>query len=129
MTISDKLLYLSVMKVPKHPTLIRRMRDARVRKLAQVGPLLAGSLVRIAKHCGRPGCHCQTGDKHVGWYLTRSVKGKTQTTYVPIDMRKEVQGWINEHRRLKQLIAEISELNRALIRTHVSHRQRRGTRP
>jgi len=129
LTYSDKRDSLSDMKVPKHPTLIRRMRDARVKKLARVGPLLAGSLVQIAKHCGRAGCHCQKGEKHVGWYLTRSVKGKTQTTYVPLGMLEEVQGWIQEHRHLKKLIAEISELNRALIRTHVAHRKGRGTRP
>jgi hypothetical protein len=116
------------MKVPKHPTLMRRMRDARVKKLARLGPVLAGSLVQIPKHCGRPGCRCQRGEKHVGWYLTRSVKGKTQTTYVPLEMLEDVQGWIRQHHRLKELIAEISELNRALIRTHVAHRQRRGTR-
>jgi hypothetical protein len=95
--------------------------------VAQV-PVLAGSLVRIAKHCGRPGCHCQKGAKHVGWYLTRPVQGKTQTTYVPQEMLQEVQGWIQEHRRIKQLVTEISELNRALIRAYVTERKRRGTR-
>ena len=128
LTQSDKLASLSGMRVPEHPTLIRRMRDARVKKLAQAGPLMAGSLVRIAKHCGRAGCHCQTGQKHVGWYLTRSVNGKTQTTYVPQEMREEVHGWIQEHRRVKQLIQEISELNRALIRTQVGERKRRAGR-
>jgi hypothetical protein len=128
LTSSDKCSILSVMKVPDHPTLIRRMRDARVKKLAAERPVLGGSLVRIAKHCGRPGCHCQTGEKHVGWYLTRPVKGKTQTTYVPLEMLEEVQGWIQEHRRLKKLMAEIAELNRALIRTYVTERKRRGTR-
>jgi hypothetical protein len=116
------------MKIPTHPTFVRRMRDARVAKLVARGPVLAGSLVRIAKHCGRSGCHCQTGDKHVGWYLTRPVHGKTQTTYVPQELLPEVQGWIAEHRRIKQLVAEISELNRALIRAHVTQRKRRGTR-
>ncbi len=116
------------MKIPQHPTLLRRMRDARVARLVARVPVLAGSLVRIAKHCGRAGCHCQKGDKHVGWYLTRPVHGKTQTTYVPQELRPEVHGWIQEHRRLKQLVAEISELNRALIRTHVTQRKRRGTR-
>jgi len=116
------------MKIPEHPTLIRRLRDARVAKLAARVPVLSGSLVRIAKHCGRAGCHCQKGEKHVGWYLTRQVNGKTQTTYVPQELVEEVHGWIAEHRRIKQLVAEISELNRALIRIHVTQRQRRGTR-
>jgi hypothetical protein len=116
------------MKIPKHPTLIRRMRDARVRKLVPRGPVLAGSLVQIAKHCGRPGCHCQQGEKHVGWYLTRPVSGKTQTTYVPLALLEEVQGWIQEYRRLKTLTAEISQLNRELIRTHVAHSRRQVTK-
>ena len=116
------------MKVPDHPTLIRRMRNARVKKLAAERPVLGGSLVRIAKHCGRPGCHCQEGEKHVGWYLTRAVNGKTQTTYVPQELLEDVQGWTQEYRRLKKLIAEISDLNRALIRAHVTERKRRGTR-
>jgi len=116
------------MKVPKPPTLVRRMRDARVKKLAQTGPLMAGSLVQIAKHCGRAGCHCQTGEKHVGWYLTRSVRGKTQTTYVPLDMVEEVRAWIAQHRKLKKLIAEISDLNRALVRSHVTEKKRRKAR-
>ncbi len=120
---------MKALKVPKHPMLIRRLRDARVAQLVARVPVLAGSLVRIAKHCGRAGCHCQAGEKHVGWYLTRPVQGKTQTTYVPQELVAEVQGWMAEHRRLKQLVAEISELNRALIRAHVTQRQRRGTRP
>lgn len=112
------------MEIPKHPTLIRRMRDCRVRQLAPRGPVLAGSLVQIAKHCGRAGCHCQRGEKHVGWYLTRPVGGKTQTTYVPLSMLEEVQGWIQEYRRLKTLTTEISQLNRELIRIEVTQRRR-----
>jgi len=114
--------------IPDHPGQIRRMRDARVRRLAQTGPLMAGSLVQIAKHCGRPGCHCQDGEKHVGWYLTRYVGGKTQTTYVPLDMVEEVRTWVEAHRQVKRLIAEISDLNRALIRLHVTERKRRRGR-
>lgn len=106
------------------------MRDARVKKLANCGPLMAGSLVRIAKHCGRPGCRCQKGHKHLGWYLTRydRVRRKTQTTYVPLDMLEEVRGWIEQYRSVKTLIDEISRLNRALIRTHVAERERRKGR-
>jgi hypothetical protein len=47
--------------IPEHPTLIRRMLDARLRQLATTQPVLAASLVPIAKHCGRQGCHCQQG--------------------------------------------------------------------
>ena len=116
------------MKIPRHPALIRRRRDARVKQLARAGPLLAGSLVRIAKHCGRAGCRCQRGEKHVGWYLTRYHAGKTQTTYVPVDLVEEVRAWVKEHRRVRRLVQEISELNRTLIRMHVTERERQGGR-
>ena len=104
------------MRVPKHPTLIRRMLDARVKKLKAGGPALAASLVKIKKHCGRAGCHCQRGEKHVGNYVTYKEKGKTRTVYVPLDLLEEVKAWIEEHRRLKRLSQEISQLAIARIR-------------
>ena len=45
------------MKIPEHPTLLRRMRDARVKKLAAQCPPLAASLGRQASG---------------GWHVTRN---------------------------------------------------------
>ena len=72
------------MDIPEHPTLIRRMLDARLKQVATAKPVLAASLVEIAKHCGRKGCHCQQGGpKHVGHYLTSKVQGKTPRSTSP----------------------------------------------
>ena len=120
------------MNIPDHPTRIRRMRDARLNKLAQAGPMLAASLVEQRVRCGSPGCRCQRGEKHVKHALTRKVQGKTQTVYVPQDLLPEVRDWVAEHKRIKQLLKEISELSVALIRTHVAQRrpgQARASRP
>lgn len=116
------------MKVPSHPTLIRRMQDARVLQLRARCPVLSASLVRIARRCGKAGCHCETGDKHVGYYLTRAVAGKTRTVYVPGNLVEEVRSWIEEHKRLKKLGREITELAIALIRWDVRERKRRRGR-
>jgi len=116
------------METPQHPTLIRRMSEGRVRQLQARGPVLAASLVTIAKHCGRPGCHCQRGEKHRGQYLTYKEKGKTRTVYVPVDLVEEVKRWIAEHRRIKTLIQELSALSVAEVRTHVRSRQLRAGR-
>lgn len=116
------------METPSHPTVIRRMTEARVHQLQARGPVLAASLVRIAKHCGRAGCHCQHGEKHHGHYLTYKEKGKTRTVYVPVDLLKEVQQWLLEHRRIKQLIQELSVLSLARVRTHVRTRRLRAGR-
>ena len=116
------------MRIPTHLGIVRRMRDARLKKLAAQKPVLSASLVQIAKHCGRAGCRCQRGEKHVGNYLTFKEKGKTRTVYVPLELVEEVRAWIDEQRRLKQLMKEASELSVALIRGHVKDRQRRAGR-
>jgi hypothetical protein len=101
------------MKVPKHPTLIRRMRDARFRQLVPRCPPLAASLGR------------QAGG---GWHLTLKSRGKTRTVYVPRDLKDEVQSWVEEHRRLKRLLREITLLQLALVRLHRTEKARRAGR-
>lgn len=117
------------MNTPSHPTLIKRMCDARVKKLAAASPVLAASLVVIEKTCGRPGCRCLRGEKHAGHYLTYKEKGKTRTVYVPLDMLEDVRLWVKEHQRIKALSQEISQLAIALVRSHVTARKRKAGRP
>ena len=118
------------MRIPDHPTEIRRMLQARLRQLATDKPVLAASLVQIHKHCGRTNCHCHRGGpKHTGHYLTYKVQGKTRTVYVPHDLLDDVRSWIAEHQRLKTLLDEIHQLTVALIRTHAKHQKRKAGRP
>ncbi|MGO9918486.1 MAG: DUF6788 family protein [Isosphaeraceae bacterium] len=112
------------MRVPRHPTNIRRMLDSRVQQMTARKPLLATSLVSFERRCGKPGCHCASGEKHHGHQLTYKVGGKTRTVYVPVDLTEEVRAWIDEYRRLKCLIQEISQLTLALVRSHVRERKR-----
>ena len=118
------------MRVPEHPTQIRRMLDSRVEQLSGGKPVLAASLVHTSKHCGRDGCHCRRGGPlHPTWHLTFKVKGKTRTVYVPLDLLEEVRSWVAEHKRIKALLAEIHDLSVALVRTHVQTRKRKADRP
>lgn len=117
-----------LIKTPKHPTLIRRHLQARLKDLHPKAPVLAASLVLIQRRCGRPGCHCQKGKGHPTHYLTCKQQGKTRTVYVPKDLLKEVQSWIREHRRLKKLTQQISQLALAQVQTHVTHQRRKAGR-
>ena len=101
------------MKLPKHPTLLRRMRDARVKELVPRCPPLAASLGN------QRGGGCQLTLKH---------RGKTRTVYVPKDLKDEVEAWVQEHRRLKRLLQEITRLQLELIRLHRSHKALRAGR-
>ena len=57
----------------------RREVASRLRKLAECGPLIDGSLVVIRRRCGNPNCRCARGHKHPAHYLTRKV-GRRFTT-------------------------------------------------
>ena len=116
------------MKIPKHPTLIRRSLQARQKELQAKSPVLAASLVTIRRACGNPHCRCARGHKHPGHYLTWKVKAKTHTAYVPVDLLPQVKQWTQEHRRIKQLVRQLTQLSLALIQTHVTARRRKSGR-
>src|SRR5438876_1164145 len=108
------------MRVPEHPTQIRRMLGSRLRRLTPAGPLLAGSLALVHKRCGQPACRCHHGGpRHPAHHLTLKVDGTTRTVYVPQDLLQEVQAWVGEYQRLKNLMAEVSQLTLALVKSHV----------
>ena len=116
------------MKIPKHPTLIRRFLQARLKQLRPKTTPLAASLVLIQRRCGRPSCHCLKGKGHPTYYLTCKQNGKTRNIYVPRALLKDVQLWIAEHRRLKELSQQISQLALALIQSHVKETRRKAGR-
>lgn len=98
---------------------MKSLEDRHREKLALLGqdrPLLAGSLNRIQRK-DRQG---RTTTYHL---LTFKQDGKTRSVYVPKDMVKEVQNWIRNHRRVKQLLAEISTLSIAVIQNHVPEKR------
>jgi hypothetical protein len=118
------------MHVRRHPGNIRRMLDSRLKRVHATKPLLAASLAAITKVCGNSSCHCHHGgDKHQAFHVTYKVRGKTHTVYVPFDFTEEVRSWIEEHRRLKRLLQEISQLSLELVRSHAQERKRRAGRP
>ena len=101
------------MRIPKHPTLVRQMLTARVKEVVPRRAPLAASL-----------CRQVTGM----WQVTLKQAGKTKTVYVPQDLKEEVEASIQEHRRLKRLLTEITQLQLALIRSHKTEQARRDGR-
>lgn len=99
-------------------------RDALVKRLKAVCPVINGSVVQGDWKCKVSGCRCQNGKLHTAVTLTWKEEKKTRTLYIPIDLREEVKEWNEEYKRIKGLIEEISELNREIIRSYV--RRKRG---
>lgn len=94
-------------------------REAQLKQLRQVGPLVAASLCQRAVRCGNPQCRCARGEKHSSWCLTFKRQGKTRTVHVPRDLIEEVRQWVKEYQRTKQIVAQISDQSVEIIRRYV----------
>jgi NAD(P)H-flavin reductase len=102
-----------------------RKRGALIKELAKIQPFLRGSIVKIARVCGNTNCKCAKGEKHVSDYLTyrHKYKRKTSTIYIPVAMVDEVRQWVDEYRRLQQIMEEICDIQRAIIRQYVTEKK------
>jgi hypothetical protein len=94
-------------------------REAHLRQLREVGPLVAASLCHRAVRCGNPQCRCAKGEKHSSWCLTFKQQGKTRTVHVPRDLVEEVGQWVKQYQQTKQLLAQISYESLQIIRQYV----------
>ena len=103
-----------------------RKRDKLLKHFAGVKPFVDGSLVTITKTCGNTNCKCTQGEKHKGLYLTykppRRIPGqpaKTKTIYIPVAMEKEVRLWNKECAKIREIIRQVSQIQRDIIRSYV----------
>ena len=89
-----------------------------LRQLPPLKATLRGSLIERFKRCGRPGCKCARGVGHgPKVYLSVSVpRARPVMVYVPQDHRRDVEQWVANYRRARQLLDEISEINLELLR-------------
>jgi hypothetical protein len=88
-------------------------RETILRQIADIGPFIEGTLVKLP----RKDC------RHVAHRLTYKVEGKTHAVYVPLDRVKDVEAWIKECKRLKQLIRSVTQASLGELRNHVRSRR------
>jgi len=103
------------------PTPAQRARAARIAaqiaELTQAGFLLPGTLTERMTRCGYAGCRCHADPPQLhGPYhqWTRKINGKTVTRILTDDQLADYQPWFDNHRRLRELIAELEELSLAI---------------
>ena len=85
-------------------------------RLRKIKPFVQASLSITKKRCGNPRCRCaQEGPLHEVALLTWKEEKRTRTLYVPIELRQEVERWVQEGKLLKRLVAEVSEAQREFL--------------
>jgi hypothetical protein len=79
-------------------------------ELANIDGLLPGSVILRHMRCGKPGCACNSDPPALhGPYIqwTRTLNGKTVTRYLNQEQLTRYQGWFDNARRLKELVAKL----------------------
>src|ERR1700738_3305793 len=101
-----------------------QQRQALVRQLRRLEPfILRGSLIERFKRCGKPGCKCAQGPGHgPKYYLSVSQPGtRPQMDYVPQADYADVTERLANYHRVREIIEEICEINRGLLRGREAH--------
>ena len=97
---------------------LQERRKSLLRQFPDLKEVLRGSLVERYLTCGKPTCRCARGERHGPvWYLTATLKvGKTVGMQVPEGKLAQVRQWLDNHRKLKEGLEAISEINWELLR-------------
>jgi uncharacterized protein YjiS (DUF1127 family) len=97
------------MKHRAHFTKKERQARSSLIKIAGNYGLLRGSIYVMKHKCGKPGCKCNYGEKHLSVYLSQNKRGKTKLTYLPNELQKKANKWVLNYKRTRRLLDEISE--------------------
>jgi hypothetical protein len=82
-------------------------------ELAGLGLCLPGSLSTRQMRCGKPGCRCKADPPQLHGpytYWTRTVAGRTVAQLLTPEQHQRYQPWIENNRRLHQLVKELEAL-------------------
>jgi hypothetical protein len=88
------------------------LRGRLVRSLGSLREMLPGSFVQRFRKCGKPTCHCASGEKlHAQFLLSVLVEGKPKTFHVPSARADEVRSKVEQRKRFEEAAARIAHLN------------------
>jgi hypothetical protein len=87
-----------------------------IQQISSLGLWIEGTFVSTSRRCGKKNCAChQGGPKHPVLYLTWKEDGKTRSLYVPKNLQEEVKAWVDNYKKLKQLIRQVTLIQRQVI--------------
>ena len=101
---------------------LNRRRLALEKQLAQLGPLMRGSVVNLGTKCGNPNCRCTRGQKHIKSYYSLSTNGKTSIIYLGKRREALAHECSANYKRLLQIIDEMTLVNMQLLKANALHK-------
>jgi len=76
---------------------------------------LPGSLSLTHRRCGKPTCHCASGQGHPMWSLTFMVDGKKRVERIPTEWVERLRALVADGREYKNAVSEVFALNAQLL--------------
>ncbi len=83
---------------------------SRIAQIASSERFLRGTLSERSSKCGKPNCHCASGEGHPSLYLVQSHAGKVRQRCVPKALQDPVRQAVGEFQEMQRLLHEVSEL-------------------
>ena len=86
----------------------------------------------MRRACGKPGCHCAEGEKHVSLYLAMRVGKQRKLMYIPHELEERVREWVQSSQEIERLLELVSQscLEQFLqSKQDLENAQRKGSRP
>jgi len=84
--------------------------------LSARGPLIRGSFGTRARVCGKPGCRCLKGERHVSKYLSATDAGRVRQVHVPQSDEEHVRESVERYRGFMSARADLAEQAERLLR-------------
>ena len=86
--------------------------------IATTGMVLPGTITQRRTRCGHPRCGCRADPPRLHgpyWQWTRKVAAKTVCRWLSPAQREDYQAWIDNDRRLRDLLAQLEALGAAAL--------------
>ena len=95
---------------------LRRRKYEIIRQFSFPEDALPGSITRTFRRCGKPTCHCASGDGHPMWVLSFSMDGAKHTEVIPQEWVPQLEPMVAQGRQCREAVAELLKLNAQLLR-------------
>ena len=90
------------------------------RKIDKLGFICTGSVMKVFKTCGNPGCRCSKDKERHGPYniWTHKVNSKTITRTLTSEQAKLAQNCINNMRKMEAILHQMKDLSARYIESY-----------
>ncbi len=89
-----------------------------------VEEMLPGSLSLSHFRCGKPTCHCATGEGHPAWSLTYMLAGRKQVLHIPRAWVDDIRRRVETGRAFQDAVRDVLAANAELLKLAQQQRRR-----